>query len=159
MPRPKTGDNRAAILRAATETIAKEGIGASTAKIAKAAAVAEGSLFRYFADKDELYLELKLDIRRTAVAGFRVTGSLPRRVQHIWNAFIGWGMESPAKRNTMVQLNDDKPFMNTYHNAGQSFGRARVNPTAEHRLLTSSRRVISLLSLFEACNVLHGPKP
>jgi AcrR family transcriptional regulator len=48
MPRPKTGDKRAAILRAATKTIAEDGIGASTANIAKAAAVAEGSLFRYF---------------------------------------------------------------------------------------------------------------
>jgi AcrR family transcriptional regulator len=51
MPRPKTGDKRAAILRAATKTIAEDGVGASTASIAKAAAVAEGSLFRYFPDK------------------------------------------------------------------------------------------------------------
>ena len=42
MPRPKTGDKRAAILRAATKTIAEDGIGASTASIAKAAAVAVG---------------------------------------------------------------------------------------------------------------------
>jgi AcrR family transcriptional regulator len=58
MPRPKTGDKRAAILRAATKTIAEDGIGASTARVAKAAAVAEGSLFRYFPDKDELLNEL-----------------------------------------------------------------------------------------------------
>jgi len=58
MPRPKTGDKRAAILRAATKTIAEYGIGASTASIAKAAAVAEGSLFRYFPDKDKLLNEL-----------------------------------------------------------------------------------------------------
>ena len=109
MPRPKTGDKRAAILRAAAKTIAEEGIGASTAKIAKAASVAEGSLFRYFPDKDtllnELYLALKLDMRRTTVAGFPMTGSLRRRVQHIWNGYIGWGIESPVKRMAMVQLN------------------------------------------------------
>ena len=46
MPRPKTGDKLGALLRAAAVTIAEEGIGASTAKIAKAASVAEGSLFR-----------------------------------------------------------------------------------------------------------------
>jgi AcrR family transcriptional regulator len=44
-------DKRATILRAATETIAEDGIGASTASLAKAATVAEGSLFRYFPDK------------------------------------------------------------------------------------------------------------
>jgi AcrR family transcriptional regulator len=108
MPRTKTGDKRAAILRAATETIAEDGIGASTASIAKAAAVAEGSLFRYFPDKDkllnELYLELKLDVRRAMIAGFPLTGSLRTHVQHIWNAYVSWGMESPAKRKAMAQL-------------------------------------------------------
>src|ERR1700739_4617487 len=71
MPRPKTGDKRAAILHAATRTMAKDGLGASTASVAKAAAVAEGSLFRYFPDKDkllnELYRELKLDMRSTMI--------------------------------------------------------------------------------------------
>ena len=74
MPRPRTGDKRAAILRAATKTIAEDGIGASTASVAKVAAVAEGSLFRYFPDKDkllnELYRELKLDMRSAMIAGF-----------------------------------------------------------------------------------------
>jgi AcrR family transcriptional regulator len=108
MPRPRTGDKRAAILRAATKTIAEDGIGASTASIAKAAAVAEGSLFRYFPDKDkllnELYRELKLDMRSAMIAGFPVTGSLRKRVQHIWNAYVTWGIESPAKRKAMMQL-------------------------------------------------------
>jgi AcrR family transcriptional regulator len=108
MPRPKTGDKRAAIFRAATETIAEDGIGASTAKIAKAAGVAEGSLFRYFVDKDtllnELYLDLKVEARTAMMDGFPRTSSLRRRVRHIWNAYIGWGMKSPAKRKTMLQL-------------------------------------------------------
>ena len=108
MPRPKTGDKRAAILRAAVEMIANEGIGASTAKMAKAAGVAEGSLFRYFPDKDtllnELYIALKLDMRTTTVAGFPENGSLRSRVQYIWNGYIDWGIESPAKRKTMTQL-------------------------------------------------------
>jgi len=52
MPRPKTGDKRAAMFRAATNMIAEDGISASIASVAKAAAVAEGSLFRYFADKE-----------------------------------------------------------------------------------------------------------
>ena len=108
MSRPKTGDKRAAILSAATKTIAEEGVGASTARIAKAAGVAEGSLFRYFPDKDkllnELYRELKLDMRNAMIARFPLTGSLRKRVQHIWNSYVTWGMESPAKRRAMMQL-------------------------------------------------------
>src|ERR1700753_328481 len=102
MPRPKTGNKRAAILRAATKTIAADGIGASTASIAKTAAVAEGSLFRYFPDEDkllnELYRELKLDMRSAMISGFPVPGSIRKRVQHVWNAYVTWGMESPEKR-------------------------------------------------------------
>jgi AcrR family transcriptional regulator len=108
MPRPKTGDKRAAILRAATKTIAEDGVAAFTASIAKAAAVAEGSLFQYFPGKDkllnELYRELKLDMRSAMIAGFSLTGSLRKRAQHIWNAYVTWGMESPAKRKAMAQL-------------------------------------------------------
>jgi len=108
MPRPKTGDKRAAILGAATRTIAGHGTGASTASVAKAAGVAEGSLFRYFSDKDkllnELYRELKLDMRSTMIAGFPLNGSLRKRVQHIWNAYVAWGMESPVKHRAMMHL-------------------------------------------------------
>jgi AcrR family transcriptional regulator len=108
MPRPKTGDKRAAILHAATETIAEHGIGASTSSVAKAAKVAEGSLFRYFPDKDnllnELYVELKLDMRRSMIEDFPLTGSLRKRIQHIWNSYVNWGIQSPAKRKAMTQL-------------------------------------------------------
>ena len=124
MPRPKTGDKRAAILRAATETIAESGISASTASVAKAAAVAEGSLFRYFPDKDkllnELYCELKLDVRRAMIAGFPRTGSLRKRVQHIWNAYITWGMESPAKRKAIVRLTVSERITDQSRREGQA---------------------------------------
>src|ERR1700743_2509681 len=124
MARPKTGDKRAAILRAATKTIAEDGVGASTASIAKAAAVAEGSLFRYFPDKDkllnELYRELKLDMRSAMIAGFPLTGSLRKRVQHIWNAYVTWGLESPAKRRAMMQLSVSERITDQSRQEGQA---------------------------------------
>ena len=124
MPRPKTGDKRAAILGAATKTIAEDGIGASTASVAKAAAVAEGSLFRYFPDKDkllnELYRELKLDMRSAMIAGFPLTGSLRKRMQHIWNAYVTWGMDSPAKRRAMMQLTVSERITDQSRQEGQA---------------------------------------
>jgi hypothetical protein len=63
--RPKTGDKHAAILRAAARTIAEDGIGAPLPGIAKAAAVAEGSLFRYFPDKDKPLNKLYRDLKST----------------------------------------------------------------------------------------------
>jgi AcrR family transcriptional regulator len=108
MPRPKVGDKRADILVAATARIAEEGVGASTASIAKAARVAEGSLFRYFEDKDHLlndvYVEIKRDLRRPLSNHFPLTAPLRKRAEHVWNAYVSWGTASPAKLRALAQL-------------------------------------------------------
>ncbi|HHG0447272.1 TPA: TetR/AcrR family transcriptional regulator, partial [Citrobacter freundii] len=54
MARPKSEDKKLALLEAATTAFAQSGIAASTAVIARNAGVAEGTLFRYFATKDDL---------------------------------------------------------------------------------------------------------
>ena len=51
MARPKDPEKHRAILDAAVEEIAETGLGAPTAKIAKRAGIAEGTLFTYFATK------------------------------------------------------------------------------------------------------------
>lgn len=69
MARPKSEDKKQALLEAATAAFAQSGIAASTALIARNAGVAEGTLFRYFATKDDLlnalYLHLKQDQSRS----------------------------------------------------------------------------------------------
>ena len=62
MARPLCEDKRDAILAAAAELVAALGTSAPTAKIAKGAGVAEGTLFTYFPDKDALLAALFLDI-------------------------------------------------------------------------------------------------
>lgn len=70
MARPKSEDKKQALLEAATAAFAQSGIAASTSAIARSAGVAEGTLFRYFATKDELlnelYLAIKLRLVRSA---------------------------------------------------------------------------------------------
>lgn len=72
MARPKSEDKKQALLEAATAAFAQSGIAASTALIARNAGVAEGTLFRYFATKDDLlnalYLHLKQDLCQTMLA-------------------------------------------------------------------------------------------
>ncbi|SXJ13251.1 transcriptional regulator TetR family [Klebsiella pneumoniae] len=63
MARPKSEDKKQALLEAATAAFAQSGIAASTSAIARSAGVAEGTLFRYFATKDELLNELYLAIK------------------------------------------------------------------------------------------------
>jgi AcrR family transcriptional regulator len=96
--------------------------------------VAEGSLFRYFPDKDkplnELYRELKLDMRSYMTAGFPLTGSLRKQVQHIWNAYVTWGMESPAKRRAMMQLTVSERITNQSRREGQAGSKTRPKPSS-----------------------------
>src|SRR5260370_10890914 len=97
-----------AILEAATEVVAMLGVSAPTAKIAKGAGVAEGTLFTYFANKDELlnrlYLELKMDLRDAMMTGYPAGKSLIDRNRHVWGRFISWGSAHPLKRRAMRQL-------------------------------------------------------
>jgi AcrR family transcriptional regulator len=134
--------------------IADDGIGASTAKIAKAAGVAEGSLFRYFPDKDtllnELYVAMKLDMRATTVTGFPETGSLRSRVQYIWNAYIDWGIQSPAKRKTMAQLGVSDKI--TEHSKLQ--GRAGMENAVKAMVQLTARGKLRGLSLTFAADLM-----
>ena len=108
MARPRSEDKQAAILVAATEAVAVLGLGAPTAKIASGANVAEGTLFTYFASKDELlnqlYLELKMDLRDAMMTGYPAGKSLVDRNRHVWDRFVGWGSAHPLKRRAMRQL-------------------------------------------------------
>jgi AcrR family transcriptional regulator len=108
MARPLSEDKRTAILEAATEVVAMLGVSATTAKIAKGASVAEGTLFTYFVNKDELlnrlYLELKTDLRDAMMTGYPTGKSLIDRNRHVWDRFVGWGSAHPQKRRAMRQL-------------------------------------------------------
>ena len=109
MARAKSEEKRQAILRAAVREIARSGLGASTAKIAKGADVAEGTLFTYFATKNELlnelYVEIKGDVYRRVNAGFPLGGKLRERARHVWIETMHWAMECPAERKVSAQLN------------------------------------------------------
>jgi AcrR family transcriptional regulator len=109
MARLRDPEKRAAILEAAVHEIAEAGLGAPTAKIARRAGLAEGTMFTYFANKEELlnelYLELKSEVYSRINAGFPEKASLERRAWHVWSTFLEWGIEFPAKRKVSVQLN------------------------------------------------------
>jgi AcrR family transcriptional regulator len=108
MARPLSEEKREAILEAAAELVAQVGTGAPTAKIAKAAGVSEGTLFTYFATKDDLLNQLFVDIE-TGLAEMLATsppaaGSPRDRVRHIWDRLIDWGVANPTQRKALRQL-------------------------------------------------------
>ncbi|MDE1163102.1 MAG: TetR/AcrR family transcriptional regulator [Acidobacteriaceae bacterium] len=109
MARARSPEKREAILQAAAHEIAKAGLGASTAKIAAAAGLAEGTLFTYFPSKgdlfNELYLALKTEAYKRIHAGFPHKAVLRERAQHIWTEYLRWAMERPDEQKVSVLLN------------------------------------------------------
>jgi AcrR family transcriptional regulator len=108
MARPRSEDKRNAILDAATKVFAEQGINAPTAKIARAAGVAEGTLFTYFDSKDtllnQLYLDLKADMREAMLTGYPRRASIRERAGHVWRTYVDWGIAHPDGRKVMAQL-------------------------------------------------------
>ena len=108
MARLKSDDRRSAILSATVELVAQQGTAATTASIAKHARVAEGSIFTYFENKDDLlnqiYLDLKRDLINTILSGFPERGDLKARARHVWQGYVAWGVSNPSKRKAMAQL-------------------------------------------------------
>jgi AcrR family transcriptional regulator len=108
MARPRSEDKRSAILDAAAQVVAEYGVSAPTAKISKVAGVAEGTLFTYFATKDELlnhlYLALKSDLHESMMADYPAGQSLVDRGRHVWDCFVRWGSANPDKRKALRQL-------------------------------------------------------
>jgi AcrR family transcriptional regulator len=109
MAREKSPEKRQALLQSAAREIAKAGLGVSTAKIAKGAGLAEGTMFTYFSSKgdllNELYIELKTEVNRRINAGFPHDSGLRERVRHIWTEYLHWAMEKPDERKVSVLLN------------------------------------------------------
>ena len=107
MARPLSEEKREAILEAAAELVAQMGTGASTANIAKAAGVAEGTLFTYFGTKDDLLNQLFVEIEKglaRMLASSPQAGSPRERVRHIWDRLIDWGVANPTQRKALRQL-------------------------------------------------------
>ncbi|EPK2468973.1 TetR/AcrR family transcriptional regulator, partial [Klebsiella pneumoniae] len=73
------------------------------------AGVAEGTLFRYFATKDELlnelYLAIKLRLVRTMIAGLDPDEKRPKEnARNIWNSYIDWGVRNPMEHKAIRRM-------------------------------------------------------
>ena len=108
MARQKNERTREAILEAAIEMIADQGLNASTAAIAKQAGVASGSLFNHFESKSDLinaaYLMLKDDLNVAVLDSVPLVADTRTQLRHLWIRWTDWGASKPARRRTLAQL-------------------------------------------------------
>jgi AcrR family transcriptional regulator len=124
MARPRSADRRNAILAAAAQVIAVQGLGAPTAAIAKEAGVSNGSLFVYFDTKatlfNELYVALKAEMGAAALDGLPAEGDAREQVRHMWNQWLSWATSFPEKRRTLAQLEVSDDITAESHQIGSS---------------------------------------
>lgn len=108
MARQRSEDKQIALLDAAIEVVAIQGVGATTALIAKRAGVAEGTLFRYFPTKDDLLNELYIYIKQNLGAAMKrnllQNAPLMELVQSLWDGYIDWGIDNPNAIKALNQL-------------------------------------------------------
>lgn len=108
MSRARNASHRAALLAAATRVFAAEGLGASTATIAREAGVSAGTLFVYFDTKtalvNELYVVLKGGMGRAAAEGLRADASPREQLRSMWDGWIAWAVDDPDKRRALAHL-------------------------------------------------------
>lgn len=108
MARPKNPAHRNALLSAATRTIAAQGLGVSTATIAKEAGVSVGTLFVYFETKtvlfNELYVSLKTEMAQIATAGIADNMAPRDQLRLMWDNWIGWTTVDPDRQRALAHL-------------------------------------------------------
>ena len=108
MARPRSEEKQQALLRAATEIFAEQGLAAPTAAIAKKAGVAEGTLFRYFENKDVLLSavcdHLLDEMERVLAQSLAESPPGKRQIQLAWDAYIDWAQANQAAHSAANQL-------------------------------------------------------
>jgi AcrR family transcriptional regulator len=108
MARPKSSEKQSAILQAAAELVAELGDSAPTARIARSAGIAEGTLFTYFRSKDvlfnALYANLLGKLNERLMEGFPRKANPKVRLHHAFTASAEWGTKTPVPRRALRLL-------------------------------------------------------
>lgn len=97
------------IAAVATDLFLTQGVGVSTARIAKAAEVSNGTLFNAFPTKQALIDAIYHDAKAGMFGAIPHAGDAPftrANFRENWSAYLAWAQENPAKRRIMHFLLD-----------------------------------------------------
>ena len=97
------------ILTSAVAVFRDQGVQASTAQIAAAAGVSNGTLFNYFPTKqdliDALYISIKADLAR-AVGEIDDSLAVEAQTRTVWNRWLSWTLENRDAHAVMNLLSE-----------------------------------------------------
>lgn len=96
------------IILTAIELFARQGVGVSTAEIAKTAEIANGTLFYNFEKKQDLldatYLYIKKETLYAVSRGLSEDLSLQEKLAIIWENYIEWSVHNKSKHKALSLL-------------------------------------------------------
>lgn len=102
-------DRKQQIMTAATKLFLDEGVGVSTARIAKVAGVSNGSLFNAFPTKQILIDTIYKDAKVRMFASAPCFGDAPYNRSNLranWDGYLNWASRNPETRRVMHLLLD-----------------------------------------------------
>lgn len=131
MARPKSEERRQAIIDSAIRLVARDGLGAATAAIAKEAGVPNGSVFTYFPTKidlfNALYMEIKEELISTVDNGLSDAWDEREQLLRMWTNWTRWGAANFEKRRVLAQLSVSDDVTQETKEAGFNAAHRSVN--------------------------------
>ena len=99
---------RGRIAEAAIQTIAAEGVGVSTAVMAKRGGLAQGSIFHHYGTKagllNAVFLQLKEELRAAVIDDLPPADDDWERLGVVWRRWMRWGTAQAERRRALVTL-------------------------------------------------------
>jgi AcrR family transcriptional regulator len=120
----RSQDKKAAVFEAALELIAEQGFtGAPMSQIAERADVGVGTIYRYFANKDDLinalYLDIKADLTASVMRGYSDKMAVRDALKLVLRNVVQFFADHPAELSFMEQY-DNSPVITDATREGTS---------------------------------------
>mgnify|MGYP000392113445 CR=1 FL=1 len=151
-------DKKTLIMESALKLLSEHGFhGTPISLIAQHASVGAGTIYRYFANKEELINELFKEIKRKILKGmltnYKEEGTYKERFKHLWKNMIKFFMENP-KGFQFIEQYRYAPYMSNLTRE-ESF--MILSPIMMFFIEAKRAKAMKDLPLYTIIALLYGP--
>lgn len=151
-------DKRTLILECTLNLISEQGFhGTPISMIAQRAGIGAGTIYRYFANKEELINELFKDIKRDIIKAmlnnYREEGTYEERFMHLWKNMVYYFMEHP-KEFQFIEQHRYAPYVSNLTRE-ESF--MILSPIMMFFIESKRAKAMKDLPLYTIIALLYGP--
>ena len=118
-------DKNVQIIEAAIRLFAQDGVSVPTARIAKEAGVSNGTLFNYFATKQDLidgaYFFIKEKMANEVISEIDIDAGMKQMFFDIWKVYIDWAHSHPLEHQVVDLLKTSQMLSEDVKEAGEHF--------------------------------------